>query len=257
MAAIFFQNYRTFLVAIYAPGLLMALYFWLVPESARWLITTGKYKRAMKILKRTAKQNKRQISEKSLEILRNSCNMGSEDGSDYDSTSITTIFQHKILILRLIMCSMLWILTVFVFYGLSVNATKIADDSNKYVTYITTMIAEVPAAIITFFLLKYIGRRTAMSCALTTAGSATILSTFVPTQYTLVIRVMFFIGMCATSSAFAILYTFSAEIWPTPLRNTLMNICSMIGRCGSMAAPLAILLVNYKIEGQAFTLFEH
>lgn len=245
----FLQNYRTFLVAIYAPALLTALYFWLVPESTRWLIATGKYNRAMEILKRTAKRNNHQISEKSLEIVRSSCKMAKhseEDGSD--CSSVIEIFRHKVLIVRLITCSLCWIIVVFVFYGLSVNATKITNDSNKYLSYITTMISEVPAAFISYWVLQYIGRRTAMFCALATAGSATLLSafissTFVASQYTFLIRLIFFIGMCATSSAFAVLYVFSAEIWPTPMRNTLMNICSMIGRFGSMGAPLVILLV--------------
>ncbi|XP_055315112.1 organic cation transporter protein-like [Sitodiplosis mosellana] len=246
--AMLLPNYRAFLSAIYTPALLLAFYFWLVPESTRWLIATGQYERAMKILKRTAKQNNREMSEKSMEIVRNSCTdaKGSGKNGENDCSSIIAIFQNKILLIRLIMCSLCWISVVFVFYGLSVNATKITDDSNKYLSYITTMAAEVPAALITFFMLKYIGRRTAMCCTMTIAASVTILSTFVPSHYTLIIRIMFFVGMCATSSSFAILYVFSAEIWPTGMRNLLMNICSMIGRFGSMLAPLAILLSHYK-----------
>lgn len=245
--AILFPNYRVFLVTIYTPALLIALYFWLVPESVRWLISQGKYNRAMKILNRTAKQNNRKISEKSLEIVRNTCTnaKGVENGENECATNITAIFQNRSLIIRLIMCSLCWIAVVFVFYGLSVNATKITDDSNKYLSYMTTMIAEVPAALITYFLLKYIGRRTAMyglsgfpcifipffllhsddfcyirCCTLLIAGAATILSTFIPSHWYWVIRIMFFVGMCATSSAFAVLYVFSAEIWPTGMRNT-------------------------------------
>lgn len=245
VAAIFLPHYRTFLMAIYTPALCLAFYFWLVPESVRWLVATGKYKRALRILNRTAKQNNREISEKSLQILKSCCNPARDaENCESDWTSITLIFKHKILIIRLLMCSICWVLTVFVFYGLSVNATKIADDENKYLSYITTMSAEVPAAFITYFLLKYIGRRSAMFCTLMTSGSLTILSTFIPTSHTLIIRIIFFIGMCATSSAFAVLYVFSAEIWPTGMRNTLMNLCSMIGRFGSMLAPLAILLVS-------------
>lgn len=243
--AIYLQNYRTFLMAIYAPALLLAFYFWLVPESVRWLISTGKYNRAMDILKQTAKQNNRQLSEKTLEIVQNCCSKAKgTENNENSCTSITEIFQHQSLIIRLFMCSLCWVLTVFVYYGLSVNATKIIDDNNKYVSYITTIIAEFPAAIITYFLLKHIGRRTTMFAALTMAGSVIILATIVPTHYTTIIRIMYFIGMCATSSAFAVLYVFSAEIWPTAMRNTLMNICSMIGRFGSMLAPLAILLVR-------------
>lgn len=244
VSAIILPHYRTFLIIIYAPAFLMALYFWLVPESVRWLIVSGQYERAMIILNRTAKQNNRQISDKSLEILRkNIIDAKKTNDNESDCSLLLSIFYHRILIARLFLCSTCWVLIVFTYFGLSVNATKIADDDNKYLTYITTMIAELPAAIITFFLLKYIGRRMAMCFVLCTAGIVIIFVTFVPTQYTSIIRIMFFIGMCATSSAFGILYVFSAEIWPTAIRNTMMNICSMIGRLGSMVAPLAILLV--------------
>lgn len=117
--------------------------------------------------------------------------------------------------------------------------------STQYLTYITTMIAEMPAALLTFSLLKFIGRRPAMCFTTILSGAMTILSTFVTTQY--MIRVVFFVGMIATSSAFGILYVYSAEIWPTGMRNTLMNMCSMVGRFGSMVAPLAILLVSIPI----------
>lgn len=248
VSAILFKHYRTFLLAIYSPALVTILYFWLVPESVRWLIVTGQYDRAHQILKRTANQNKCQLSDKSVEILKKHClNATNQAQCNPNCNTITSIFQHKILIMRLITCSLCWILTVFIFFGLSVNATKITDDDNKYLSYITTMIAEAPAAIISYYSLKFLDRRTSMCGALIIAGVATISSTFVPTNYTLVIRIIFFIGMCATSSAFAVLYVFSAEIWPTSMRNTLMNLCSMLGRFGSMLAPLVLLLVRFAL----------
>lgn len=245
ISAILFKHYRTFLLAIYAPALVTILYFWLVPESVRWLIVTGQYDRALQIIERTAKQNKCQLSDKSMEILKNHCLTATNQSQcNPKCNTITSIFQRKKLIMRLIICSLCWILTVFTFYGLSVNATKIADDDDKYLSYITIMLAEIPAAIIIYYLLKFFDRRTSMCGALVIAGTATILSTFVPTNYTLVIRISLFVAMCATSSGFGVLYIYSAEIWPTNMRNTLMNLCSMIGRFGSMLAPLAILLVR-------------
>lgn len=104
--------------------------------------------------------------------------------------------------------------------------------------------AEIPSAILTYFLLKSVGRRTAISLNSIIMGVSLLISSFIPTHYTLLIRICFSIGMMATSSALAVVYVFTAEIWPTAHRNTLMNICSMIGRIGSMLAPLTILLVS-------------
>lgn len=114
----------------------------------------------------------------------------------------------------------------------------------QYITYITTVMGEIPAAIITYFLLKCVGRRSAISANSIITCVSLLISTVVPAQYTILIRICFSIGMMAASSTLAVLYVFTAEIWPTAHRNTLMNICSMVGRIGSMMAPLAILLVR-------------
>lgn len=255
LSAMYFDHYRSFLVFVYTPALFIIFYFWLVPESIRWLVVTGQHKKALAILRKTAKNNKTTISDKSYAILRQTCNANefasdkidgekAADGSN-NNESVIAIFKHKILIIRLIVCSLCWVMVTHIFYGLSLSATKIADDDNKYLSYIVVMAAELPAALITYFLLDYVGRRTTMCGALVTAGVATIGSTLIPIQQTLIIRLLFFIGMCATSCAFAVLYIYSAEIWPTPLRNTLMNLCSMIGRFGSMLAPLTTLFVSH------------
>lgn len=255
LAAMYYDHYRHFLVFVYTPALLIIFYFWLVPESIRWLVVTGQHKKALKILRQTAKNNNTTISDKSYAILRQSCNASTialdRAGAEKElvghniTESVTDIFKHKILIVRLIVCSMCWIMVTHIFYGLSLSATKIADDDNKYLSYIVVMLAEMPAALISYFLLDYAGRRTTMCGSLVTAGVATIASTLIPIHQTIIIRTLFFIGMCATSCAFAVLYIYSAEIWPTPLRNTLMNLCSMIGRFGSMLAPLTTLFVRF------------
>lgn len=255
LAAMYYDHYRSFLVFVYTPALLIIFYFWLVPESIRWLVVTGQHKKALKMLRNTAQKNNTIISDKSYAILRQTCNASmlaidkiDDSEQEHDGTknneSVMEIFKHRILIIRLIVCSLCWIMVTHIFYGLSLSATKIADDDNKYLSYIVVMCAEVPAALISYFLLDYAGRRTTMCGAMVTAGVATIASTLIPIQQTIIIRLLFFIGMCATSCAFAVLYIYSAEIWPTPLRNTLMNLCSMVGRIGSILAPLTTLFVS-------------
>lgn len=255
LAAMYFHHYRSFLLFVYGPALLIIFYFWLVPESVRWLVVTGKHKRALKILRQTAKNNKTVISDKSYAILRQSCNTNTlsveqangekEPIEGGGNESVTDVFRDRILVVRLIVCSFCWIMVAHIFYGLSVSATKIAGDDNKYLSYIVVMAAELPAALLSYFLLEYGGRRRSMCGSLFTAGVATIASALIPVERTIIIRILLFIGMCATSSAYAVLYIYTAEIWPTPLRNTLMNICSMIGRLGSMMAPLTTLFVGF------------
>lgn len=61
--------------------------------------------------------------------------------------------------------------------------------------------------------------------------------------------VLFLIGKFAITCSFQVLYFFTSEIFPTNVRNSLLSLCSMIGRVGSMLAPQTPLLVNiYRVK---------
>lgn len=50
------------------------------------------------------------------------------------------------------------------------------------------------------------------------------------------------LGKFAVTTAFAIVYAYSAELYPTVLRNTAVGACSMASRIGSIIAPYFIYL---------------
>lgn len=245
--AMHIPSMRTLILTLYLPGLFVAFYYWLIPESVRWLVVTGRRKRALIILQRAAKANHRELSEKSKSIVYDKCKealLKSGDDGNTSTIPISSIFKSKVLALRLLNCSICWIVCVHVFYGMSVSATKIDGDDNKYLSFILVVFAEIPASIITYYLSDRLGRKPTLFSGLTVAGLAAICSPFVPAHLTFLKRVLFFTGMCSISVAFSMLYIYTAELWPTKLRNFLMNLCSMIGRIGAMAAPLTPLLVS-------------
>lgn len=236
LAAMYWDHYRSFLVFIYVPAFVSVFYFWLIPESVRWLVATKQHAKALKILEKAAKSNKTRLSDTSFYILQQSSNDEKAEANE-PTDKITDVLKHKKLLVRLAVCSFCWVNVCHLFYGLSLTSTKIEDDENKYLSYITTMCAEFPASVLAYYLLKNSSRRICMCIPLTTAGVATIGIMLVPSAQLFLKRALFSIGMCATSCSFAVLYTYTAEIWPTSQRNTLMNICSMIGRIGAMVAP--------------------
>ena len=51
----------------------------------------------------------------------------------------------------------------------------------------------------------------------------------------------FFLGKFGVSAAFALVYLYTAEIFPTMIRATVVGMCSMFARVGGILAPQVAL----------------
>lgn len=64
LLAYFIRDYQYLQLAIAVPALIFLSYWWLVPESARWLFSQKRYEEADAILQRAARWNKSTLPEK-------------------------------------------------------------------------------------------------------------------------------------------------------------------------------------------------
>lgn len=260
--AMYIQHFRYFLLAIYVPGLLVISYYWTVSESVRWLLATKRFRRAEKTLLRAAKFNNVSLSDQSLEIIRRKCHpnpievpIDSEVEDQATYVPLTAVFTSRCLFWRLVALSICWTICTFIYYGLNLSATQINGGHSKYVSFILVVGSEIPGFLIAVYVLDRAGRRNTVVGALAWAGISIISSALITTDSSVLALLMVISGKCAITCAFASIYVFAAELWPTSLRNTLLNVCSMIGRIGAMAAPLTPLLVR-TLTSQSFSLFQ-
>lgn len=253
LAAMYIHDFRILLRVLYTPGLLIITYFWLVPESIRWLLVTGQTKRAEKVLRRAARINGKEISQKTIQMIHSQYGHSAIELSATNETlkqqtslkhSFKQVIRSKTLLIRLTNSCFCWMVCAYCYYGLSLSSTKIQGDQNKYVSFMTVAAAEIPGLLIALMLLNRFGRRALLSATMVISGLASILSPLIPPEQSTIVLVLFIIGKCAITCAFSVLYIFTAELWPTNLRNTMMNLCSMVGRSGAMLAPLTPLLVR-------------
>lgn len=242
------KNYRQLLQIIYGPGFLILLYFWIAPESMRWLIANGKKRELLATLKRAERINGLKLSPDTIDRInievhehpKPSADCG--DGhTDSKWTQFKTILTTRSLLIRFLICAFAWITCSYVSYGISVTSTSLPGDI--YVNFVVVAIAGVPAMLFVYFLMEACGRRWTLILSLLIGGTCIIASKLMPSNFTILSITLFFIGKCFITVAFTGLYVYTNELWPTSIRHTMMGLCSALGRIGSSFAPMARLLV--------------
>lgn len=126
---------------------------------------------------------------------------------------------------------------------MSQSSTQIAG-TDRYVSFCTVMSIEIPANIIAQLLLNHMKRRVLLFVAFILAALSIIATSLIPKEYSWAVLLCFVVGKCAITVGFTTNYLFTSEQFPTSIRSTILNTCSMIGRIGSMVAPFAVHLVS-------------
>lgn len=250
------ENWINLLRLIFIPSFLIVSYVWLIPESVRWLSANGKNAKAAKIILKVAKVNKRTLSESSLitinKLLGRKKSNAMEDKLEPTDLSpikeennenvayeLKKVLKNPAMLLRVANCSFCWLTNTFVYYGLSLNSVNIGG--NKFINFILLSLIEIPGFLICWQLADRIGRKKTQMGSLIVSGIVCIITAIVGQDGWLNLA-LFLIGKLAITVSFSLIYTYTAEMFPTNLRHSLMATCSMFGRIGSMIAPQTPLL---------------
>ena len=90
------------------------------------------------------------------------------------------------------------------------------------------------------------GRKPILVLCQLVAGSACIAAGFVPSSLPLLMSVLSCVGKLGSSAAFSLIYLYSAEMFPTAVRNTALGTCSMVARVGGLLSPYIAALGSSK-----------
>ncbi|KAJ9576878.1 hypothetical protein L9F63_006549, partial [Diploptera punctata] len=181
--AMWASNWRI-LQAIYAPGLVCVAYYWLLPESVRWLQSQGRLNEVKEIMKKAAKFNGVPLSDQEFSKfeLTPADTKPEEEKQPVPKRSnaeaFKKVFKSKILLARLLNCAFCWITNSFVYIGLSLSAVSVGGD--KYTNFMLVAIVEIPAYGVTPILSEKFGRRLSLCGSLLIAGVCCICFAFIP-----------------------------------------------------------------------------
>ncbi|XP_060070292.1 organic cation transporter protein-like [Ylistrum balloti] len=212
-----------------APAAIFLFYWWLIPESPRWLITKQRYEEANVILQKIAKINKVAIKRDMFDNI-----METEPAG-----RIWQLFSSRVMFLRTIIILFNWCIVSMTYYGLYLNAGNLGG--NFFLNMFLSGLVEFPGDTLIILLVDRIGRKT-LYCLSMVLGGCACASTIIPIMYgeienQIIIVVLAMIGKFGVSMAFNTLYLFSAELFPTVVRNAGMGASCCSSRIGGILAP--------------------
>ncbi|KAK8719526.1 hypothetical protein OTU49_013981 [Cherax quadricarinatus] len=258
--AIFIRDWRYLQVAVTAPAFLLITYNWIMPESVRWLVAQDRKTEARKIIERAARFNAVEVPKYMLDddnvqvstidgvlsVSNSKVELVSETKpEDQIKKTVIDLLRTPNMRKRSFNMFFCWAVCTLVYYGLSSNSGNLGG--NIFVNFIATMLIEIPSYIFSFLVLDRMGRKGTLSFVLLLGGVSCFISGFVPEGYEWLVVVLSLLGKFGIAAAFAIIYIYSAEIFPTDYRSVGIGACSMCARVGGILAPfIASLARTYR-----------
>ncbi|KJH47186.1 transporter, major facilitator family protein [Dictyocaulus viviparus] len=233
-------DYRYLQLAIVSPAFLFLSYWWLVPESARWLVSQRKFEEANKVLQRAAKVNNVSLPEKWWEQL--DIDSDSSERKSVKKYKLWDLFKTPVLRKRTLVTFFLWPVVSMVYYGMAMKPNALGGDI--YINFVFSATVEIPALILVLLIIDKVGRRLVLSGGYFLAGGCLLMNYFMGDNATLVVSIIqMMITKGAITGVYASIYTYSPELFPTVIRNTAMGCCSTIARLGAISASYISLWI--------------
>lgn len=218
--------------------------FFILPESPRWLVATGNYRRAAKTMKSIARFNKRTVPNDYETLLRQRCQPPS-DTKDNDEINVKThgiidLFRTPNMRAKTIIITAVWFSNTAVYVGLSYYSSRLGGD--EIFNFFLAGFVELPTYIFLWPCMTWMGRRWVLCISMLLGGIACLL-TFLVQEENTVMMILFCIGKMGISSAFVVVPLVASELYPTVVRGLGMSVSSVIGMIG----PIVIPVINYMV----------
>ncbi|KAM9826830.1 solute carrier family 22 member 13-like [Neosynchiropus ocellatus] len=230
------RDWRILQLVLFSPlVLVLGIFYWVLPESARWLITQGRKEEAIRMIRWAAKVNGRSAPDHLLEKL--------EDEGTAKKGTMLDIFRIPSLRKRALIMSYLWFATGVVYNGLSVNVGGFG--LSIYITQFIFGLVEIPACFGVLPLIDHVGRKFSLAGLLSFGGLACLGILGIPKDLPVVVTVVAVLGKFALTGCFAIVYVYTAELYPTNVRQSGVGLNSTFARVSGILAPLVKLLAVF------------
>jgi hypothetical protein len=231
--AYFIREWRYFQFALSIPSIVLISYYWLVPESPRWLFAVGRVDSSVALLEKAAKVNKLPIDGIRGNVEKYASSKSTTSGPARKGNILDLVRTPNMRMKTICICFN-WFVCGLSFFGVAQYIGQTGGDI--FVNVAVSAALTLPGTVVCILALKYFGRRKTLIGSNVLAGVSMLLIPFVEQGSTAVVALAS-AGILGMSISFPTVYLYAGELFPTVVRNIGVGSASMLARFGSMSAP--------------------
>ncbi|CAF2050839.1 unnamed protein product [Rotaria magnacalcarata] len=219
-------------------------YYWCVPESARWLVSTGRLLEARKVLHRIANVNRRTLenSEKHLyDDLQRDAHIRPKRYS-YIHVLISVI-KSPVMRQRCLIIFYIMMTNLMVYLGIGMGITSLTNE-HPYEIFLFSIFAEFFGLCLCHFCATKFGRKIPLISFFTLCSLSILAIPITHKHYPLISLSSALCAKLFISASQALSWLYTTETYPTVIRSTGVGLSVSIARLGGVWAPQISLLAQ-------------
>uniref|UniRef100_A0A8D8S4C5 Organic cation transporter protein n=1 Tax=Cacopsylla melanoneura TaxID=428564 RepID=A0A8D8S4C5_9HEMI len=218
------------LVAVFVP--------WIVPESARWLVSQGRVDEAVVIMKKFEKINKKTVDPKLYQQLKDTCLRQAQQEKESKKYSVLDLFKTPRLRKTTFLFIIIWMAVSLLFDGHVRQVGNLGLD--LFITFTIASATELPADTLLTFTLDVWGRRWYACGSMVFSGLFSLLSSSTdPGKLSAGLAIM---GRFLANISYNIGLQYAAEVLPTVVRAQGVAFIHIMGYVASILSPFIVYL---------------
>lgn len=196
-----------------------------LPESPRWLISSGRYKEAHDILAQIARENGKPVPDDLMDQLqaigkKEKYEKNESEGNKY---TIFDILKRTSLRTKFIVVTMSWMANVTAYRGITLNFQNF--EGSEFWNWFLLAVVEFPSNLTSWYLMETpLGRRWTNAIFMSLGGVSLCLPLLLPKEWAMAVIVASLFGKFLCNLAYNVVYQQTAELFPTPVRNQVYSL---------------------------------